>query len=70
MYCSWRYYKLNIASQGYILGAFVEIITDSSILQKKSHLQYVRKMIYFVVCSIRFTPLFRTVIFEGKKDYV
>ena len=34
MYCCWRYYKLNIASQGYILGAFVEIITDSSILQK------------------------------------
>ena len=69
MYCCWRYYKLNIASQGYILGAFVEIITDSSILQKKkSHLQYVRKMIYFAVCSIRFTPLFKPAIFAKKED--
>ena len=30
--------------------------------KKKSHLQYVRKMIYFVVCSIRFT-LFSWLIF-------
>ena len=67
MYCCWRYYKLNIASQGYILGAFVEIVTDSSILQKKSHLQYVRKMIYFVVCSIRFYTIIQNSHFCKKR---